>query len=357
MNLKLYGHFKKTISESKKMLFLGLLGLCLFSCTNNKIAHVEKAMYYWKSDSWNLSKGEDSILKKQGIKKLYVKFFEVDHSNMMGNFPISKTSLYIYQNDSLQIVPTVYLKNSIFLNSDKASLDTLADNVNFLIDKYAKDKFRNVKTPDEYQMDCDWTLKSKDNYFYFLKKLKGLSKKQISCTLRLYPYKYRKQMGIPPVDKVMLMCYNILNPLQNHNKNSILDLDEFEAYLKGNTGYPKHMDIALPIYSWMQVYQNERFSKVLYTNNARVKKILTEDKPLWFTVNKDTVVNDTYLRIGDKVKFEETNASKIMKTIKILKQYIKFDNNTTISLFHLDQEQLTNYSNEEISGFYNYFSK
>lgn len=350
-------HQKNLNLVSKKLLFVGLLSALFFSCTNNKIEHVEKAIYYWKSDGWNFSRAEDSILKLQGIKKVYVKFFEVDHSDIMGNFPISKTNLNMYTEDSLDIVPTVYLKNSIFLNSNKASLDTLADNVNFLIAKFMKDKFRQMANPAEYQMDCDWTLKSKDNYFYFLKKLKAISKKQISCTLRLYPYKYRDKMGIPPVDKVTLMCYNLLNPLQNHNKNSILDLRELEAYLDGNTGYPKHLDVALPIYSWMQVYQNERFSKVLYTNNKQVKNVLKEDKPLWYSVTKDTVINDTYLRVGDKVKFEETDAEKIRKTIQVLKHNVKFDANTTVILFHLDKEQLTNYSNEEITGFYTDFSK
>lgn len=342
----------------KKLLFLGLLSTLFFSCTNNKIEHVEKAVYYWKSDNWNFSQTEDSILKKQGIRKVYVKFFEVDHSDVMGNFPISKTSLSIYSpKDSLDVVPTVFLKNSIFLNSSKASLDTLADNMNFLIAKYMKEKFRHSKNAAEYQMDCDWTLKSKDNYFYFLRKLKAISDKQISCTLRLYPYKYRDKMGVPPVDKVTLMCYNLLNPLQNHDKNSILDLRELEAYLDGNTGYPLHLDVALPIYSWMQVYQNERFSKVLYTNNKAIKNVLHEDKPLWYSVTKDTVVNDTYLRIGDKVKFEETNAEKIKKTIEMLKRHVKFDKNTTVALFHLDDQQLANYSNEEITGFYTDFSK
>jgi hypothetical protein len=342
----------------KKMLLLGMLSVFFFSCKNvNKIENVERAFYYWKSNNWNISQAEDSIITKQGVKKLYIKFFEVDHSDAMGNFPISKTQLYSYRQDSLNIVPTVYLKNSVFLKSTKGSLDTLADNVNFLIEKYAKEKFRNHLAPMEYQMDCDWTMKSKDNYFYFLKKLKEVSKKEISCTLRLYPYKYPDKMGIPPVDKVTLMCYNLLNPLQNHSKNSILDLEELESYLDIESNYPKHIDIALPIYSWMQVYQNEQFSNVIYTDNKKVKAILKEVKPFWYSVIKDTVVNETYLRIGDKVKFEETDANKIKQTIQLLRKYVKLDKKTTISLYHIDEQQLSNYSHEELSSFYSDFSK
>lgn len=343
----------------KKLLLFGMLSMLFFSCQKeNKIENVERAFYYWKSNQYRMSQELDTLRRNSEVNKLYVKFFEVDYSDALGFFPISKTQLYFYKRqDSINIVPTVFLKNAVFMKASRGSIDTLADNINFLINKYCKERFEQAKKPIEFQMDCDWTMKTKDNYFYFLKKLKEISKKEISCTLRLYPYKYPDKMGVPPVDKVMLMCYNLINPLENENKNSILDLAELESYLKSVPKYPKHIDIALPIYSWMHVYQNERFSNVIYANNKGMKKILKQDKPLWYSVTKDTVVNDIYLRIGDKIKFEEINAEKIKSAIKLLKSNIDFDDNTTISLFHLDEEQLKNYSNEEITSFFTDFSK
>ncbi|MBK7469002.1 MAG: hypothetical protein IPJ43_20660 [Saprospiraceae bacterium] len=67
-------------------------------------------------------------------------------------------------------------------------------------------------------------IKIERKLFLFPTKLKSISDKEISATLRLYPYKYTDNMGVPPVDKVMLMCYNLLNPLENLKQNSILDL-------------------------------------------------------------------------------------------------------------------------------------
>lgn len=334
-----------------------ILSYILISCTDSKIEKVNRAFYYWKSNQWSLSQDEKSMVNKHQLNKIYLKFFEVDYNTEMGCFPISKTQIHFYELDSLEIIPTIYLKNSVFLNASRGTLDTLADNVTFLINKYAKEKFSRQKTPTEFQMDCDWTLKSKDNYFYFLQKLKEFSKKDISCTLRLYPYKYPKKMGIPPVDRVTLMCYNLMSPLQNHTKNTILDLQELESYLKNVAKYPLHLDVALPVYSWMQVYQNDRFSDVIYTDNKEVKKILQPVKPLWFQVTADTVVNETYLRRGDQVKFEEITAEKIMKAIVILKRNIEFDKQTTVTLFHLDTQQLNNYTHEEITRFYSDFSQ
>lgn len=331
----------------------------LISC-ENKVDKVNKAFYYWKSDDYNLSAVEDSILIKQQISKLYVKFFEVDFTEEVGSFPISKTSLNINfdtQNVSqLELIPTVYIKNIVFQKSSEKDLDQLADNINFLISKYNKEKFSNSGY-FEIQIDCDWTISTKDKYFYFLKKIKQISQKEISCTLRLYPYKYPEKMGIPPVQKVTLMCYNLINPLADKSKNSILDIDELKSYLDNSKKYPLHLDISLPIYSWMQVYQNNKFSGVI-NGGKEFKKHLKLIKPLWYEVIKDTTINyNQYLRVGDKIKYEEIDAKKVNDAITIIKKNVKLDNEITVSLFHLDYEQLSNYTDEEISHFYIDFTK
>lgn len=349
---------KQEMKKHMKVLLFLIIVLSVASC-KNKIEHVERAFYYWKSDEWNLSDKEKQICDSLKTEKLYVKFFEIDYNDEMGSLPIAKTSLSLWQIGNLKfkaVVPTVYLRNVVFLKSSKKDLDMLADNVNFLINKYQSEKFREVSVT-EFQMDCDWTPKTKDNYFYFLQQIKNISGKQISATLRLYPYKYPDKMGVPPVDKVMLMCYNLLNPLENPSKNSILDLSELKSYLKDTRNYPKHLDVALPTYSWAQVYHNERFSAVLYTNAKQIPTILTQEKPMWYRITKDTVINNTYLRVGDKIKYEATDAAKIKSAIALLKQYIDFDKNTTVSLFHLDEKQLNTFTNEEIATFYTDFSK
>ncbi|RWW92129.1 hypothetical protein [Flavobacterium cerinum] len=341
----------------KHIFLLLALSAAFFSCSH-KPEKVEKAFYYWKNNEYSMD-SERRELDSLGVKKLYVKFFEVEDDEVMGIIPVAKTDLHFYNNsDSLKIVPTVYIRNEVFKGVTHGALDSLADNVNFLINKYMTDyKFERIGKADEYQMDCDWTLSTKDNYFYFLKKLKKVSEKTISCTLRLYPYKYPDKMGVPPVDKAMLMCYNLIDPLAKNNKNSILDVDELKAYLKTDTKYPLKLDIALPIYSWMQVYQNDHFSKVLYTNTTTIKEILKPGKPLWYDVKKDTVINEFYLRAGDKVKIEEVSTADLHKAIDELKKHIQFAPDITVSLFHLDEEQISRFSHEEIKSFYSRFTE
>ncbi|MFC6269008.1 hypothetical protein [Frigoriflavimonas asaccharolytica] len=344
----------------KKFLFLIIPTILLFNSCESKVEKVIPAFYYWKSDSY-FSDKEKEITDEQNIQKMYVKFFEVDYSDALGNFPIAKTNFSAnnYCNDNkfeYEIIPTVYLKNIVFKKSTKAELVQLADDVNFLINKYTKERLDSLEIK-EFQMDCDWTESTKDNYFYFLKELKKVSSKSLSCTLRLYPYKYPDKMGVPPVDKATLMCYNLINPLENSAKNSILDLDELKSYLSGKQNYPLHLDVALPLYSWSQLYQNNQFQKIIYTGKE-FQKSMKKIKPLWYEVTKDTAIDyETYLKVGDKIKYEEIDANTINKAISILKNELRMDKEITVSLFHLDENQLSNYSNEEISSFYSSFTK
>lgn len=340
----------------KKLILLLLAGSLLLSCSQ-RVEHVNRAFYYWKSDSWNLTEGEQKIIRENKVSKLYIKFFEVEKSEIMGIIPVAKNSVYLYNQDSLEVVPTVFIKNEVFKSITRGALDTLADNVNFLIGKYSNNyTYRSLKI-DEYQMDCDWTPSTRDNYFYFLEKLKTLSGKKLSCTLRLYPYKYPDKMGVPPVDSAMLMCYNLISPLEDQNRNSIFDEAEFSAYLNTNEVYPVHLDIALPAYSWVQVYQNNHFTKLLKTDMSKFKKILTRENALWYHVQKDTVINEFYLRKGDRVKIEEVTAANIRNAIKEIKKHTFLDDEITVSLFHLDDEQLNQYSHEDIESFYTGFTQ
>jgi cytochrome b involved in lipid metabolism len=344
----------------KKLLLLGMVSLFFFSCSEeHKIQKVERAFYYWKSSY--IDSGEKTALKLYHVKKVYVKYFEIDYSEAMGNYPLDKTdaqNLDTAEFDSLSIVPTVFIKNEIFQYNSESDLQKLADNIVFLIDKYSKQKFEKSTIANEIQIDCDWTKTNKDKYFKLLKAISEISKRDISCTLRLYPYKYPEIMGTPPVDKVTLMCYNLVKPLSDDNKNSILDLNELESYLNLKKEYPLPLDVALPIYSWTHWYQNSRFEGLLTLGSKEIKTFAKPTKPMWYEVTKDTTLNyETYFRKGDQLKCEEVDAKLIAKAIAIIKKNVVLKDGCTISLFHLDEHILNQYSNEEIDGFYTAFTK
>lgn len=344
----------------KNFLVLASCFLLLLSCSEeHKVQKVERAFYYWKSES--MESGEKTALKFYNTNKLYVKYFEIDYSEAMGNYPIDKTvgvDLNKNEFDSLRVIPVIFIKNEIFQYNKERDLDKLADNMVYLIDKYNSDKFQYATIAEEIQIDCDWTKTTKDKYFYLLEKIKELSKKEISCTLRLYPYKYPEIMGTPPVDRAMLMCYNLVKPLSNNDKNSILDLKELDSYLNLKKEYPLPLDVSLPIYSWTHWYQNNHFTGLVTLGSKEIKTFAKEVKPMWYEVTKDTTINwETYFRKGDQLKCEEINAKLINDAIGIIKKNVVLKNGCTISLFHLDEHILNQYSNEEVNGFYTAFTK
>lgn len=344
----------------KKILLLGMVTLLFFSCTKeNKVHKVERAFYYWKSDN-SINYVESKLMLSQ-VNKVYVKFFEVDYSEAMGNYPYDKLESYntiLETNDKISIIPTVFIKNEIFKYNTTKDLDELADNIVFLIDKRCGEKLKSTAVANEIQIDCDWTKSTKEKYFYLLKKIKEVSKKQISCTLRLYPYKYRQAMGVPPVDKATLMCYNLVKPLTKSDKNSILDIDELKSYLDKKRSYPLHLDVALPVYSWSQLYQNNHFQKLVNVASSDLSGFTRKIKPMWYEVTKDTSLHwDDYYRVADQIKCEEVSSETINEAITIIKNNVELDEDITVSLFDLDESVFTKYSHEEISRFYDTFTK
>jgi hypothetical protein len=357
-----------------KPLILIAAWLSFQTCTtpvNDKKIKTVRAFYYWKNTEFTLSKEENEVLKDLQIQKLYIKFFEVIPDEKFDAIPVAKSSVHLWSFENgpdqdkiysaimrnLEVIPTVFIRNDVLQKTTHEILDTLASNITFLIAKYYDDKIHN--NPNNYreiQLDCDWTIKTKDNYFYLINAIRQRAGKTISCTLRFYPYKYRDKMGVPPVDKATLMCYNLIGPFSSQKENSIQNNKELESYLKNSEKYPVHLDIALPVFSWMQVYQNDQFSGIINTPDPVLNAALKPFKPLWFEVQRDLVANNIYLRAGDKIKNEDVTEEQTRQTIHLLKKYIAFDDSTTITLFHLDGPTLKNFTHETLDRFYSDFN-
>ncbi len=356
--------------------YILLCAAFLYACKPKEyVTKVERACYYWKNTEDKFSEKELDYLQKDSIDKLYVKFFEVETNPDYGIIPTVKSvlglnywdykngdSLYGEKFKHLNIIPTVYIRNAVFTDISKGAMDTLADNIIFLTTKHFNEYIRSTGLPfSEIHIDCDWTPTTRDNYFYFLKKLKTLAKKSISATLRLYPYKYPDKMGILPVDKAMLMCYNLNNPLSDSEENSILESTVLEKYLKGTKKYPVHLDVALPIFNWMLWYRNNVFSGIIYTSQSDLLKdsLVQQIRPNWYALKKDIMLTDNnlFLKAGDKFKIETVNEETIHRSISLIQQHVIFDDSTTVSLFHLDTKQLEKYSHETITSFYTDFTK
>jgi len=165
---------------------------------------------------------------------------------------------------AVQIVPVVFIVNNILKTLTRPQLKGLAGNIlRFVNGKVVQAGKTSI---NELQIDCDWTATTRDNYFYLLNQLKlnpQLNHKTLSATLRLHQLKNQVGSGIPPVDRVMLMCYNMGNLRKYGSQNSILELSELKKYLGNNiSAYPLPADIGLPLFKWAVAFRNKEYAGI-----------------------------------------------------------------------------------------------
>ncbi|MDP3928175.1 MAG: hypothetical protein Q8R57_04080 [Bacteroidota bacterium] len=315
----------------------------------------QKAVYHWKTNFYWSAEPNDvrKFLNAHGIQKLYIKMLDVDYSKASGILPVSKTSFNYYSDykkDSIEFVPVVYLSNEVFkrmLPQDR--------------DEYAKKVLSHVLRiqtythywPKEIQFDCDWTVDTKEAYFDFIIRCKKWAPQfSYSSTLRLYPYKYREKLGVPPVNRVMLMLYNLQNAKNMANANSLFSLQEALKYLK-RKDYPLPMDVALPVFSWTIIFRNGQFYRVISDNIIPKLDSEVQLKPL--TNNKFLVefsprnFNDYDLKAGDILKVETCGEKELVQANSLLK-ILPITQASTVALFDLDMNELNKISYEKIEA-------
>ncbi len=346
--------------------FLPLRLLCVMlllqACGKEGVV-VNRAFYYWQSGSYGLSYDCKAIMDTLGVKKLYLKMFEVAPDQLLGVIPVAKTQVSSLPwvppggEKYMELVPTVFIDNEVLLRQPAARMDSLAANIVFLLNKQCEGIYGGHWPIRELQIDCDWSEKTKDRYFELLRRLKGRSGLRLSCTLRLYPFKYRDWLGVPPVDRVMLMCYNLLNPTANPDRNTILETSELEAYLGRRRGYPLPLDIALPVYERTALYRNSRFSELLYGTESWLPALTKSLRPFWHEVTLDTVIGETYLRRGDLIKYERVDSAGLQAAANLLSSRLDLGDTVTVSLFDLSDDVLKRYSHETLDSVFTAFAR
>ena len=143
------------------MLRLFFFIIVLFSSCTNK--NISTSFYHWKQ-KLNFTTQEKQYINNTKCKKIYTKFFDiVTKSNTIK--PIAKLNIVNYTIEN-ELVPCIYITNNVFkITSKNKKLKQLAHNIFNLINQIYPFK----KKYNEIQIDCDWSLKTKHNYFKFLR--------------------------------------------------------------------------------------------------------------------------------------------------------------------------------------------
>ena len=245
--------FRETVMK-KWLLFLLLLTTLLgVIYTQTKNTNINYTFYHWKQ--------KYAVPTDTNLLPSYIKLLDIAYNKKL---EIKVTQFKTKPNKD--IVPVIYIDNPVFLQEQAKPL---AQKLLTLLEKTSTQNF----TYKEVQFDCDWTPKTRANYFLFLKTFKTLSQKTLSSTIRLHQIKYHEKTGVPPVDYAVLMYYNMSNFKDIETKNYILDLEVAKAYHYNFESYPLQLNLALPLYAQATI---QRFEEVVGAIEGIRKKDLNE---------------------------------------------------------------------------------
>lgn len=373
------------------LLFLMLTVSLIFSNCGSNTSEIppERAAYYWQT-TMDFDKTDDSIANNLKLKTLYIRYFDIDWSpgykeaipvGVLADKRGGASAMFSNKN----IIPTIFITNRTFKKLDEKGVETLANNTVKKIDQISKqmktwyvnsivnyDDYRDNynayrkaekeaelqfdSTISEIQIDCDWTASTRDKFFKFLELLKPkIQNKTLSCTVRLHQYKDRKLMGIPPVDRGLLMCYNVGDVQKFDTKNSILEATIVKQYLKGKT-YPIKLDIGLPMFSWAAWFRGTEFKGIVSNWNeldAADKSLYRFTKNNQYLVSRDTAIGDNYLREGDMLRWDNSSEDAINETIDLLKNNLDLSG-IRISFFDWETEKIKR-NEKALKAYYHQF--
>ena len=207
-----------------------VFALIVFSYNKTQTKDIQISFYSW----------ENSFEEQNINEKLYIKVLDVNFSTKL---ELLKTNI---KETPKNFIPVIYITNETMKNVDYS-----------LLSKAILETLKNYKF-DEIQIDCDWSLSTRSNYFNLLEDLKEKLNKKISATIRLHQIKYYAKTGIPPVDYGVLMYYNMSNIGDFNTKNSILDNEIAKKYHYNFDVYPLKLKLALPLYSQAIQFREEK---------------------------------------------------------------------------------------------------
>lgn len=304
-----------------------------------------RAFYYWKS-SFQLSNADKQTLDACEVKKLYIKAFDVDW-NAATSKPMLKAPL-MFQDSvpaNMALVPVIFITNQTLRQIPDTYLNEFTDFIYGQLKIIWKQRHY-----AEIQFDCDWTIGTRAKYFRFLDLYRKYAQgKTLSATIRLHQIKFAHKTGIPPVDRGMLMFYNMSDWKKPQIKNSIYDLDAASQYTSTLNKYPLAIDLVFPLFRWAVFYRCNRFMTVINHLDSKIlnqQKFLRKDKNKYY-VEQDTQAFGISLRKGDMIRAEAVEYEELLKGSKAMSRQISTQK-LTFAFYYLDPKITSHFSHEQL---------
>ena len=246
-----------------------LLCLLMAGCSERQELTEGNAVYFWRTDL-RLDSTERAFLQRYHINKVYCRYFDVvideEGAEPKPNATITFSNTLP---DSIELTPTVYITEDCMHQKHAGLAEKIVKRIRQM------NETNDIKHVSEIQIDCDYTSKSRKNYYQFLEEVKEAWGQTLSTTIRLH----QLSMEAPPVDYGVLMIYNTGDPRKWEERNPILDIRDVQAYLKRLDSYPLPLAAAYPVYQWVRMIRNIRIEHTVGADEIlRVKEAVEKKR-------------------------------------------------------------------------------
>lgn len=295
---------------------------CAFRSDKEYTSVPEKnSIYHWKT-TFAPDSSALGFLRKHDIGRLYIRMFDVSikknyAENKTDIVPVATTDFEVPVPDSIEVVPVTFITIEALrqMRGEEAKYAELI--VERLLAMCSYNKCGQIS---EIQFDCDWTSSTKDIYTKLCKTAKSLLEVKnidLSITVRLH----QLTESAPDVDRGVLMLYNTGAFKNFDTRNSILDIRDAKIYLK-KLKYSIPLDYAYPVFGWGIKFRDEKFVSIV-----RESDIVTEE--------------------NEYIRYERPSVESILEVKKLVEQQLGKPYSGNI-LYHFDNKQLNNYTDNEI---------
>ena len=270
------------------------------------------AFYYWQT-TWTPAAAANTW-HGAGFNRLYLRFFDVapapgEISRGGAAIPVAPLELSAPLPQGVTIIPVVFIQNDVL----RGGIDASALAAHILV-KIAGVATQAQVVVDEVQLDCDWSDATQDRYFALLRAIKAqaparLQRKVValSATIRLHQVKYLQRTGVPPVDRGMLMYYNMGKIAAGSSRLSIYNQDDADKYVSWITRYPLPLDLALPVFSWAIQQRGGAVVALLESmveTELAASDLFARSTLTTYSVTRSGLFHGHYFYQGDLVRFE-----------------------------------------------------
>ncbi len=300
---------------------------------------VARAFYFWRT-TFALSDRETRALAELGVTRLYVRVFDVgwseaDHrATPLGPLVVPAGTR---PPAGVELVPVVFVRAEVLRHAAAAEL------AGQIWTEVGGRAGALGVAPRELQLDCDWTEHTRAAYFALLRALRATSHVALSATIRLHQIKYRERTGVPPVDRGMLMFYNMGKLSADPGARSIFDADAAERYLARVGDYPLPLDLALPIWSWTVQIRDGAIAGLLQSTDPGeldAVDFLDHAGDGRHVATRTTFLHGALVREGDVLQAETTRPEDTLAAAALVAPHLAAGGRRTVTLFDLSERNL-----------------